>query len=120
MSHIVSIDTKVHDPAAIAAACQRLGLAEPVQGKAKLYSGEAEGLLLQLPGWQYPAVIDTATGACALRQLRGPLGRAGPPGPLPADVRRGEGEARGPQEGLPGQRAGPPGRQHQAADHRGA
>jgi hypothetical protein len=29
-----------------------------VQGTAQLYSGEASGLLLQLPGWQYPAVID--------------------------------------------------------------
>ena len=32
-----------------------MGLAEPVHGKAKLYGGEVEGLLLQLPGWRYPA-----------------------------------------------------------------
>src|SRR6202790_1619564 len=63
MSHIVTIQTRLHDPAAVAAACKRLGLAEPVHGKAKLYSGEAEGLLLQLPGWRYPAVIDVLTGA---------------------------------------------------------
>ena len=62
MSHIVTIQTRVNDPAAIAAACKRLGLAEPVHGKAKLYSGEAEGLLLHLPGWRYPAVIDAASG----------------------------------------------------------
>src|SRR5215467_16278717 len=62
MSHIVSIQTKVRDPAAVAAACQRLSLAAPVQGTARLYSGEATGLLVQLPGWQYPVVIDTATG----------------------------------------------------------
>jgi hypothetical protein len=62
MSHIVQMQTKLHDPAAIAAACRRLGLAEPVHGIARLYSGEATGLLVQLPGWQYPAVIDTATG----------------------------------------------------------
>jgi hypothetical protein len=62
MSHIVSIQTKVRDPAAVAAACQRLGLAAPVQGTARLYGGEASGLLVQLPGWQYPAVIDTASG----------------------------------------------------------
>jgi hypothetical protein len=62
MSHIVSIQTKVRDPAAVAAACQRLGLAAPVQGTARLYSGDATGLLVQLPGWQYPVVIDPQTG----------------------------------------------------------
>jgi hypothetical protein len=62
MSHIVTIQTRLHDVTAIAAACQRLGLAAPVHGKAELYSGEATGLLVQLPGWQYPAVIETQTG----------------------------------------------------------
>jgi hypothetical protein len=37
--HNVTIATKVHDPAAVAAACKRLGLGEPTQGKAKLFSG---------------------------------------------------------------------------------
>src|SRR5689334_6235316 len=62
MSHIVTIQTRVHDPVAVAAACRRLGLAEPVHGTARLFSGEATGLLVQLPGWQYPAVIDPLTG----------------------------------------------------------
>jgi hypothetical protein len=62
LSHLVSIQTKVHDPVAIAAACRRLGLTEPVHGTARLYSGQATGLLLQLPGWKYPAVIDTVSG----------------------------------------------------------
>jgi hypothetical protein len=62
VSHIVSVQTKFHDPAAVAAACARLGLAAPVQGKARLHSGEAEGLVVQLPGWTYPAVIDSLTG----------------------------------------------------------
>ena len=63
MSHIVTIETRIHDPAAVNAACQRLGLTPPIQGTAKLFSGDATGLLVQLPGWQYPAVIDTLTGA---------------------------------------------------------
>lgn len=62
MSHIVQIATKVKDPSAIAAACQRLNLTAPIHGTAKLYSGEATGLLVHLPGWQYPVVIDTASG----------------------------------------------------------
>ena len=43
MSHVVTIQTKVHDPAAVAAACQRLNLAAPVQRTTRLYSGEATG-----------------------------------------------------------------------------
>ena len=62
MSHIVTVQTRVHDSVAVAAACQRLGLAAPVQGAAQLYSGEATGLLVQLPGWYYPVVIDVLTG----------------------------------------------------------
>lgn len=62
MSHIVTIQTRLHDPAAIAAACQRQSLTAPIHGTARLYSGEATGLLVQLPGWQYPVVIDTQTG----------------------------------------------------------
>lgn len=62
MSHIVSVKTQVRDPAAIAAACHRLGLPAPNSGTVQLYSGEASGLIVQLPEWQYPVVVDTATG----------------------------------------------------------
>lgn len=62
MSHIVVVQTKLHDPAAIAAASRRLNLPVPVEGTARLYSGEATGLLVQLPGWRYPAVIDPLSG----------------------------------------------------------
>jgi hypothetical protein len=62
MSHIVTIETKVHDPVAVSATCQRLGLAQPQQGTARLFNGEATGLLVRLSGWQYPAVIDTLSG----------------------------------------------------------
>jgi hypothetical protein len=41
MSHVVQIQARIQDPAALAAACRRLGLAEPVKGTAQLYSGEA-------------------------------------------------------------------------------
>jgi hypothetical protein len=74
MSHLVSIETRVHDPAAIAAACQRLGLAPPQHGTARLYSGEATGLLVQLPGWQYPIVIDTLSGTIRFDHFEGRWG----------------------------------------------
>ena len=63
MSHIVQIQTKVHDSAALAAACHRLGVGEPIHGTARLFSGEVAGLLVQLTGWQYPVVVDPATGS---------------------------------------------------------
>jgi len=62
LSHIVTIEAEARDPAAVAAACRRLGLPEPVQGTAQLFEGEATGLLVRLPGWQYPAVVEAATG----------------------------------------------------------
>src|SRR3954449_5589101 len=74
MSHIVTLETRVHDPAAIAAACQRLNLAAPVQGTVQLFSGEATGLIVQLPGWQYPVVVDTASGAVRYDNYEGHWG----------------------------------------------
>jgi hypothetical protein len=74
MSHVVQIQARVQDPAALAAACRRLGLTEPIQGTAQLYSGEATGLLVQLPGWQYPVVIDTRTGTIQYDNFEGRWG----------------------------------------------
>ena len=62
MSHIVSIRTEVRDAQAVAEACRQLGLAPPVNGTATLFGGEATGLLVKLPGWLYPVVLDPATG----------------------------------------------------------
>ncbi len=74
MSHIVVIETKVHDAAALAAACRRLELAEPVHGNVRLFSGDATGLSVQLPGWQYPIVVDTADGSIRYDNYEGRWG----------------------------------------------
>ena len=74
MSHIVVIKTKVRDPAALTSACARLNLPAPVQGTARLYSGEATGLIVTLPGWTYPAVIDTQTGEVRCDHFEGRWG----------------------------------------------
>jgi hypothetical protein len=63
VSHIVTIQTEVRDPVAVASACRRLGLDEPVAGTATLFEGQASGLLVRLPGWLYPVVCDTSTGS---------------------------------------------------------
>jgi hypothetical protein len=72
--HNVSIATKVRDAQAVANACQRLGLAQPTQGTATLFSGKATGLLVQLPGWLYPVVIDTTTGEARFDNYAGKWG----------------------------------------------
>jgi hypothetical protein len=74
MSHIVQIKTRVQDPLAVTAACRHLGLAEPVHGIAQLFSGVATGQLVQFPGWQYPAVIDLATGTIQYDNFEGRWG----------------------------------------------
>jgi hypothetical protein len=62
LSHIVTIKAEVRDGAAVAAACHRLALPAPAMGTAQLYSGQATGLLVQLPDWLYPIAIDPSTG----------------------------------------------------------
>ena len=62
MSHIVSVKTEIRDTAAVAAACRRLGLSPPSRGTTRLFSGEATGLIVQLPDWRYPIVCNTADG----------------------------------------------------------
>jgi hypothetical protein len=74
MSHVVTIQTRVHDPAAVAAACQRLNLPAPVQGRARLYSGEVTGLIVQLPDWTYPLAIDTESGTMQFDNFGGTWG----------------------------------------------
>lgn len=62
MSHIVQIQTEVRDPVAVRSACERLKLPAPVAGSHRLFSGEVDGLGVELPGWRYPVVCDTASG----------------------------------------------------------
>lgn len=74
MSHVVTVKTQFKDIVAIKAACQRLGLAEPVYGTAQLYSDAATGLQVKLPGWRYMVVIDTATGEAKYDNFSGNWG----------------------------------------------
>jgi hypothetical protein len=74
MSHIVTIETQVRDPAAVAAACSRLGLSQPERGRVMLFSAVAEGLVVRLPGWRYPVVADTDTGALQFDNFEGRWG----------------------------------------------
>jgi hypothetical protein len=71
MSHVVTIETEVRDAAAVQAACQRLGLPQPVEGTTRLFSGDVSGLAVQLPGWQYPVVCQLEMGQLKLDNYGG-------------------------------------------------
>ena len=71
MSHIVEIRTEVRDATAIGAACNRLGLAQPVHKTARLFTDEAAGMAVELPGWRYPVVCDLETGQVRYDNYRG-------------------------------------------------
>jgi hypothetical protein len=74
MSHIVTIKTEVRDQAAIAAACRRMQLADPVAGEAKLFSSTKTGIVIQLPDWHYPIVCETTTGEVHFDNFEGRWG----------------------------------------------
>jgi hypothetical protein len=74
MSHIVMIQTQIRDAAALLAACQRLGLPPPRSGNFELFSGSAEGLAIDLPGWRYPVVCVVASGTLRYDNYSGAWG----------------------------------------------
>ena len=74
MSHTVTIKTEIRDAAAVRAACERLKLPAPVQGKTKLFSSEVEGLAVKLPDWVYPVVADLPSGKLAYDNFNGRWG----------------------------------------------
>ena len=53
-----------------------MGLGEPVQGTARLFADQASGLIVQLPGWRYPVVVDAAAGAVRCDNYGGAWGAA--------------------------------------------
>lgn len=74
MSHIVQVQTEIRDHEAVGAACRRLQLPAPALGKHEMYQGQATGLAVQLPGWQYPVVCDLASGQIQLDNFGGRWG----------------------------------------------
>jgi hypothetical protein len=74
LSHIVTITTEVRDAEAVKAAAKRLGLDEPFEGTVRLFDGEATGLLVKLPEWLYPVVVNTSTGKVQYDNYNGSWG----------------------------------------------
>lgn len=74
MSHIVTIQTEVRDPAAIEIACDRLKFPAPRRGIARLFTTEATGVIVTLPRWRYPVVCQTEVGSIAFDNYGGKWG----------------------------------------------
>jgi hypothetical protein len=74
LSHVVTIKTEVRDHAAVSAACRRLQLAPPILGTAQLFSDQVAGLIVRLPDWTYPVVIDTTSGQVRFDNYEGAWG----------------------------------------------
>lgn len=67
MPRVVTIQTRLHDPLAVAAACRRLGLPSPVLREVCLAGHVIHGYLIELANGHTPVVLDTLTGL--LRRL---------------------------------------------------
>jgi hypothetical protein len=74
LSHIVTIQTQIRSPAAIALACERLQLPPPRQGTFQLFSGQATGWCVDLPSWRYPVVCQTDSGVLRYDNFEGRWG----------------------------------------------
>ena len=74
MSHVVEIKTEVRDEQAVKAACVRLQLAQPETKTVRLFSATATGLCVKLPGWNYPLVCNSQTGALQYDNYNGHWG----------------------------------------------
>jgi len=75
MSHVVMIQTQVRDPIAIDLSCRRLQLKPPVYGPAKLFRETKTGWAVELPGWLYPVVCNTASGQVEFDNFEGRWGK---------------------------------------------
>jgi len=80
MSHTVTIQVELKDPAALEAACRRLQLPLPTRGPVRLFDRIAEGTGIQLDGWRFPICL---TDRPSRRRSSRRAGRA-----IPASSRR--------------------------------
>jgi len=101
--HIVQIQTEVRDPIAVHSACRRLGSRARVRYSQTLRDRGCR-TPRSAPDWLYPCVCDTSAGTVKFDNFGGP-GANSNTSIVSSGVRRGEGEARSPQEGLHHDRA---------------
>ena len=59
---IVTIEAKIRDVETLRVACDRLGLDAPAWDTVKLFTAEAKGYSVWLPGWRYPGCAGDGDG----------------------------------------------------------
>jgi len=74
LSHIVTIETEVRDLRAVQSACARLDLPAPHPGDVQFLTGKVSGLLVHLPSWRFPIVIQLQSGAIRFDDYEGRWG----------------------------------------------
>lgn len=74
MSHTVTIKTAIKDVECIKRACERIKAKFKGVGRARLYGSEANGIIVQLPGWRYEIAIDIKTGTVKMDNYGGTWG----------------------------------------------
>jgi hypothetical protein len=68
MAYLVS---NVHDPIALAAACEKRALPRPVESTVQIDGEEVFGWVVQIPGLSYPVVFNTLSGRISHHRLDG-------------------------------------------------
>jgi hypothetical protein len=71
---MLPVVTSIHDPAALAATCKRLGLPPPERGSGRLGDREVSGWVVHLFGLR-PVVCDTLSGLILYHPLDNAHGR---------------------------------------------
>ena len=74
MSHVLTIESQIRDPAAITLACERLKLPPPRHGLFQLFSAQAIGWGVQLRNWRYPVICQTESGQLQYDNFEGRWG----------------------------------------------
>jgi hypothetical protein len=75
MSHTVTIKAQFKDLETILATAREMGLQEPKVDFAKLYASTHNGVVVKLPGWTYPVIIDRQTGEVHFDNFNGAWGK---------------------------------------------
>ena len=74
MSHTSTIKTNFRDAEAVTEAAEALGYTVEY-GTARLFTGpELTGLVMRIPGWRYPVIINTETGTAKYDNYKGSWG----------------------------------------------
>lgn len=73
MSHIAEIEVQIRDGQALKDACKRIGATYIGKGQHRLFVNNVDGVAVQLPGWQYPVVVQSS-GKLAYDNFNGAWG----------------------------------------------